>query len=130
MTHPLVDLVAALAILQYLVFGMLVGRAREKTGLRAPAISGDEIFERHYRVQMNTLELLIALLPLLYAAAHYWSAGWVAALGALYLIGRTLYALAYVRDPASRGLGFMLSIAPIMILLIMALFGTARALLA
>jgi glutathione S-transferase len=116
-----VDVVAMLAILQYLVFGSLVARARGKYGVKAPAITGSEPFERIYRVQMNTLELMVAFLPAMYVAARYWPANYMAAIGAVYLIGRTMYAFAYVKDPKRRGLGFMLSMFPIMALLLAAL---------
>ena len=116
-----VDTVAMLAIIQYLVFGSLVGKARGQYGVKAPAVSGNELFERVYRVQMNTLELLVAFLPALYAAARYWP-GWVIAwIGVVYLVGRVLYWRAYVTAPASRGLGFMLSIGPVFTLALAAL---------
>lgn len=67
----LVDAVAMLAVIQYLVFAGMVGKARGTFGVRAPAVTGDERFERVYRVQMNTLELLVALLPAMYVAARY-----------------------------------------------------------
>ena len=116
-----VDIVAMLAVLQYLVFGGLVGQARGKYGIKAPAITGSENFERIYRVHMNTLELLVALLPALYVAARYWPAPYVAALGAVYLIGRIIYWRAYVSAPASRGLGFALSVFPIFTLVLASL---------
>lgn len=114
----LVDLVAMLALLQYLVFGSLVGRARGQYGVKAPAVTGHEQFERVYRVQMNTLEVLVAFLPALYGAARYWPAAWVAAVGLVYLVGRIVYWRAYVTAPASRGLGFLLSIGPVFALLL------------
>lgn len=117
----LVDIVAMLALLQYLVFGSLVGRARGRYGVKAPAVTGHEQFERVYRVQMNTLELLVPLLPALYVAARYWPAWVVAAAGAIYLVGRIVYWRAYVAAPASRGLGFMLSIGPVFGLILAAL---------
>ncbi len=117
----LVDIVAMLALLQYLVFGSLVGHARGRYGVKAPAVTGHEQFERVYRVQMNTLELLVPLLPAMYAAARYWP-GWViAAAGAVYLVGRIVYWRAYVSAPASRGLGFLLSIGPVFGLILAAL---------
>lgn len=116
-----VDAVALLAVLQYLFFGGLVGRERGRQGVRAPAMQGPEAFERMNRVHLNTLELLVALLPGLYVAARYWPATYVAALGAVYLVGRIVYWRAYVTDPSRRGLGFMLSVAPIMTLLLGAL---------
>ena len=77
-----------------------MGRARGRYGVKAPAVTGHEGFERAYRVQMNTLELLVALLPALYVAGHYWSPALVAGTGAVYLVGRLLYARAYLRDPS------------------------------
>ena len=117
----LVDIVAMLALLQYLAFGALVGQARGTYGVKAPAVTGSEPFERIYRVQMNTLELLVALLPALYAAAHYWPSSYVAGAGAVYLVGRIVYWRAYVGSPASRGLGFLLSIGPVIGLVLAAL---------
>ena len=41
-----------------------------------------------------------------------------AGIGFVYVIGRAIYLRAYISDPARRGLGFGLSILPILILLI------------
>jgi len=121
-----VDLVALLALSQYFCFAALTGRARGKYGVKAPAVTGHEGFERQYRVQMNTLELLVVFVPALLLAGKYFPPAWAAAVGAVYLLGRTLYAWAYVKNPASRGLGFVLSAAPTMCLLLMALAGLLR----
>lgn len=118
-----VDLVAVLACTQFLFFGYLTGKARGRYGIRAPAVSGHELFERAYRVQMNTLEQLVAFLPALFLAARYWPQAWVAAAGAVYLLGRVLYWRAYVSAPASRGLGFVLTVLPTMGLLAAAFVG-------
>jgi glutathione S-transferase len=123
-----VELVAIIAVLQFLSFGALTGRARRQSGLKAPAITGHESFERMYRVQMNTLELLIAFLPALFLSAKYWPAYLVASLGVVYLIGRFAYWRAYISDPSTRRLGFMLSMLPTMFLAIMALLGIILAL--
>lgn len=111
------DLVAVLAVLQFIFFGVLVGSARTQYGVKAPATSGHPQFERMYRVQMNTLELLVALLPAMYLAARYWSPSIVAVGGAVYLVGRLVYWRSYTKDPASRALGFGLSIFPILTML-------------
>ena len=115
-----VDIVAMLSLLQYLVFGTLVSRARGRYGIKAPAVTGAEQFERLYRVQMNTLELLVAFIPALYVAARYWPAPYVAAVGSAYLVGRLLYWRAYVAGNP-RTLGFALSLAPVLILALAAL---------
>ena len=121
----LVDLVALLAIIQYLFFGVLVERARVRYGVKAPAVTGNELFERSYRVQMNTLELLVAFLPALYLAARYWPLHYVAGIGAVYLVGRLVYWRGYVAAPARRGPGFALSMLPILALVIAALAALA-----
>jgi glutathione S-transferase len=124
-----VAIVAALALLQYIGFAALVGRARGRYGVNGPAVTGHPVFERYFRVQMNTLELLIALLPGLWLFAHYVSASWAAALGLVYLVGRFLYLRSYVADPATRGAGFGLSVLPILALLVGGLLGAFSMLL-
>lgn len=126
---PLVDLVLALALLQFAAFGILVGRARGKYGVKAPATSGHEMFDRYFRVQMNTLELLVLLIPGLLMAPRYLAPHWVAAVGAVYLLGRIIYLRAYLADPASRSLGFGLSFIPAMVLLLIAVGGSVWSLL-
>ena len=125
----LVDLVALAALVQLLVFSILVGGARGRYGVKAPAVTGHPMFERAYRVQMNTLELMVLFIPSLYVAARYWPPAWVAAVGAVYVVGRLMYRAAYVREPASRGLGFLASIVPIFVLLLAGVAGAVRGLL-
>lgn len=112
-----VHIIAVLAILQFFLFGILVGRARVKHGIKAPAVTGNVQFERAFRVHMNTLEQLVAFLPALLLADLYWSGPIVAGVGAIYLIGRFVYRQAYLADPAQRGLGFLLTVAPTFLLL-------------
>ncbi|MGO9994321.1 MAG: MAPEG family protein [Steroidobacteraceae bacterium] len=121
-----VDIVTALALLQFIVFGFKVGGARGKYGVKAPAITGNEIFERCFRVQQNTLELLVVFIPGLYIFGRYANPLWGAALGVVYLIGREIYAATYVKDPAKRSLGFALSLLPSMILVAGGLIGAVR----
>jgi len=121
-----IDLVAVIAVLQFFFFGAMTGNARRTSGLKAPAISGDEGFERMYRVQMNTLETLVVFLPVLYISAKYWPAYIIAGLGVIYIIGRFIYWRAYVTEPKTRGLGFMLSMLPTLFLIILSLVGIVR----
>ena len=123
-----VDIVTALAVLQFIVFGFRVGTARSRYGIKAPAISGNEIFERVFRVQQNTLEQLIAFLPGIYLFSHYFSPRVAAALGAVYLVGREIYAYTYVKDPGKRDVGFGMTFLPLVILVVGGLIGAVRAL--
>lgn len=121
------DLVTVLAIAQYLWFGVLVGQARGRYGVNAPAVTGHDMFERYYRVQMNTLELLVPLVPAMYLAARYWSPLWVAAAGVVYIVGRFIYLRAYVSDPKTRALGYSLSALPLLGLLAAVIAGVFMA---
>ncbi len=125
-----VDIVTALAVLQFIGFGFRVGSARAKYGVSAPAVTGHEVFERHFRVQMNTLEQLVVLIPGLYLFARYFDPRIAAALGVVYLVGREIYAAAYVKNPKKRGPGFGLSMLGSTTLIVGGLVGAIRALLA
>ncbi|HEU4602168.1 MAG TPA: MAPEG family protein [Steroidobacteraceae bacterium] len=114
---PYVALVTLLALTQYFWFSVRVMRARGKYGVAAPAITGHEIFERHFRVHMNTQEQLLLLLPSLWMFARFISPIWAAALGLIYVIGREVYARSYVQDPKRRELGFVISITPIAVMM-------------
>lgn len=114
----LLTIVTLLALFEFVWLGTRVGMARGKFGVSAPATTGNEEFERHYRVHYNTLEQLVLFIPSLWAFGYYVGQFWAAGLGAIYLIGRVIYALAYVKDPASRGLGMLLSVIPCYVMLL------------
>jgi glutathione S-transferase len=118
-----VDIVTVLAVLQFILFGFQVGKARGKYGVKAPATTGNEIFERFFRIQQNTLELLVGFIPGIYLFSRYLNPLWAAALGVIYLVGRQIYAATYVKDPSKRSLGFGLSFLPVAVLLIGGLIG-------
>lgn len=124
---PLIQLVIVLALAQFLFFLFAVGRARKTYKVAAPATTGNEIFERYFRVQMNTLELLVILIPSLLLFGQYFGAYLGAGLGVVYLVGRMVYFTSYVKDPKGRSLGYGLSSLPVMILLAGALIGAIRA---
>lgn len=118
-----VHIVAILAVLLFFVFGILVGRARAKYGVKAPAASGNEYFERAFRVHMNTLEQLAGFLPALLIAGQYWPQATVAGIGLVWLVGRLVYRRQYMADPSSRQTGFLLTVIPTFTLLVLGLVG-------
>lgn len=124
-----VAIVSVLALAEYFLFGFLVATARGKYGVKAPAVAGHEMFERHFRVHMNTLEQLIVFLPSMWICTRYFDPRWVAALGLLFVIGRLVYAVSYVRDPRSRSLGFALTSIPTLIFMAAILYGAIGSLL-
>ncbi len=107
-----VVIVTVLALAQYMFFGIQVGGAHQKYGIKAPAMSGDPQFERIFRVHQNTLEQLVVLLPALWMYAHTVNPLWGAGMGVVYLIGRFIYRAEYTKDPSTRTLGFALSFLP------------------
>jgi glutathione S-transferase len=126
----LVAIVVALALIEYLIFSLSVGRARGQYGVKAPATTGHEIFERHYRVHMNTLEQLVVFLPAIYLFAAYVNPTIAAALGLAFVVGRAVYARGYVADPEKRTAGFLIGYLANAVLLLGGIFGALWSLLA
>ncbi|MGH0028631.1 MAG: MAPEG family protein [Myxococcota bacterium] len=124
-----VTLVAGLALLEYATFLFLCGQARGRYEVPAPATAGHPIYERYFRVQMNTIEHLVLFLPGLFGFAWYVSERWAVALGVVFLVGRALYARGYVQDPARRGPGFLLTLLADLSLVLGATVGAALRLL-
>ncbi len=105
------------------------GKAREKYGIKAPAISGHPGFERAWRVQMNTLESTVIFLPTLWLAVQYGFALWGSIAGLVWVFGRVWYAVAYLKDPAKRGPGYMVASAGWAVMLVLGVIGLVQALL-
>jgi len=125
----LVFLVILLALIEYTVFQGLVGRARVKYGVRAPAIAGNPDFERVNRVHQNTLEALIVFIPAVWIFGLYLSARWAAGLGLLFIVGRAIYAIGYFRAAEKRGPGAGITGLTNVALVLGAIVGVVRALL-
>src|ERR1035437_8568573 len=94
------EIVTLLALLEYSILGVMVGRARSKYGVEAPATTGNPDFERYFRVHMNTLESLIVFLPGLSTFSMQPSLYVRVDLGLLFVIARIIYASGYLSAPA------------------------------
>ena len=103
-THGL-EIVTLLALLEYSILGMMVGRARQKYGVEAPATTGNPDFERYFRVHVNTLESLIVFIPALWIFSLTVNYHFGVALGLLFVIARIIYASGYLSAPAKRAPG-------------------------
>jgi glutathione S-transferase len=123
-----IALVVLLSLLEFMVFGFLVGGARARYKIQAPATSGHPIFERTFRVHYNTLELLVVFIPAIWLFGMYLNPRWGAIIGVVFLVGRALYAAGYIRAPEKREMGAMLSFAAVAVLLFGAIFGVVRSL--
>lgn len=119
--HIWTALVSLAALVVYLGLGVNVGRARYACGVHAPAMTGDPKLERAIRVHYNTLEWLAPFLVSLWVFALVWSDAVAAAVGAIWILGRIIYAAGYMRDPLKRAPGFLIQFLAVAVLL----FGAA-----
>jgi glutathione S-transferase len=120
-------LITLIAIATYFYMGLRVGGARGKYNVAAPATTGDPIFERHFRVHMNTLEGMPLFLPSLWLFAGYWGDVLAAAIGAVWIIGRVIYMVTYVADPSKRSVGFLTQFLAFVVLFFGSLAGVVMA---
>ena len=100
-----VSLVTLLALLEYTILGVMVGRARQRYGVEAPATTGNPDFERYFRVHENTLEALIVFIPALWIFSLGVNYHLGVALGVLFIIARIIYANGYLKAAAKRETG-------------------------
>src|SRR2546429_9838898 len=101
---PFVHLVIALALVEFFLFGVAVARARARYNIPAPATTGNEVFERYFRVQMNTLEQLVVFVPAVLLFPRYVNAHVAAVLGGVVLLRRAPSFQGYVKAPQARHL--------------------------
>ncbi len=125
----LLQLITALALLMYMWTSFRVGMARGRLGIKAPATSGHPEFERLFRVHQNTLEQLIVFLPALWMFGTLIHEPTAAGLGAVFIVGRILYAITYAADASSRTTGFLVAYVASSVLLVGGLVGAVLALL-
>ena len=118
--------VTVLTVLLFFYMGLNVGRMRAKHGIKAPAMTGHDEFERAVRVHMNTLEGAMAFLPVLWIAAIYFG-GWIPALaGFVWVMGRVIYMVGYMAAPEKRETGFTIQALALVVLIVLAIWGIVR----
>lgn len=124
--HALVAIVTCLSLLVVIWMMMRVGGARGRTGIDAPAMTGHPDLERHVRVHLNTLESLPVYLTSLWLFTLVnptvpFNDLIAAGLGLVWIVGRLMYAMGYVKDPGARSMGFLVQGLAIVVLLLGAL---------
>ena len=124
----LVYVTIVLALLEYVVMGALVGRARAKYGIHAPTMTGHPEFERTNRVHVNTLENLIIFIPSVWIFGTYFSELWAAILGFVFVAARAIYAVGYLQAAEKRSVGAGITGMVEIALIAGSLIGLARAL--
>jgi len=129
MTYALPALTTLIALLFYFFVTLNVARAHAKYKVDVPAMTGQPDFDRVFRVQMNTLEQLALFLPSLWLFAIYLSPAWASLLGAIWIVGRILYAIGYYQAAEKRSTGFLISFAGSSVLWLGAAYGVVHVLL-
>jgi uncharacterized MAPEG superfamily protein len=120
----LVAFVISLALIEVFAFGFLVGRARGKFGVEAPAMTGHPDFERINRVHQNSIEQLVLFVPAIWIFASTLSPRVAAALGVVFVTGRVVYARGYIQEAKKRSTGTLISAVPLTILMLGAAIGS------
>lgn len=119
----LVAFVIVAALIEFFVFGLLVGRARGQYKIAAPATTGDPIFERYFRVHQNTMEQLVIFVPAMWFFGRYVSPPLAALLGVVFIVGRVIYLRGYVEEPSKRETGTIIGAVALVILMLGAAIG-------
>jgi glutathione S-transferase len=111
------ELVTLLALVVYLGTVVHCARMRARHRILAPATSGHPDYERAFRIQQNTLEQLVLFLPALWLFSTLVNPLVGAALGAVWVAARGVYAVTYARAPEQRGPGFVVAFVALVVLL-------------
>ena len=116
-------ILSSLALLVYYFTLFKSGMARGRFKVPAPSHDGPEEYVRHVRAHQNTVEHLVMFLPGLWLFALAVDPIWAAAIGAIWPIGRLMYALGYYKAPEKRSIGLYISMPPIYIFILGSLIG-------
>lgn len=116
-------IISALALLVYYYTLFEAGMARGRFDVPAPSHEGPEDYVRYVRAHQNTLEHLVLFLPGLWLFAVAVDPLWAAGIGAIWPVGRLLYARGYYAEADKRRIGLYISMPPIYIFVLGSLLG-------
>lgn len=117
-------LITSLALVTYMVITINVGRARVKFNVQPPNTTGNPDFERVLRVQQNMVENMVPFLAGLWVFSLLVDAKIGAGLGAVWILGRILYAWGYYQAAEKRGPGFGIAVLMQFALILGSLYGS------
>lgn len=129
MSAHLPAVVVVLTVLLLVFVTWMVGRARARYGIKAPATTGNENFERVFRMQMNTVESTVLFLPALWLGTQYGSPLVAGAAGLVWVAARFWYALAYAEAANKRGMAFITATAAAGVAFVWGCWGLLRTLI-
>jgi uncharacterized membrane protein YecN with MAPEG domain len=109
--YPYASLATIAAAVLLNVLAYQVGRARFIYGAPLPGSDGPPEFQRRYRAHMNMVEQAAVGLPAIWMCAIWVGDLWGGLGGAVWVLGRILYARGYYVDSKNRMPGFFISLA-------------------
>jgi glutathione S-transferase len=115
------EIVILVALVVYLGTMIYCARMRARHRIMAPATTGHPAYERAFRIQQNTLEQLVAFVPAVWLFSTLVNPLFGAGLGAIWIVGRVVYAIGYARNPEKRGPGFIVAFVALIVLVVGAL---------
>lgn len=124
-----VAIATLLALAQSFWFAFMVGQARVRDEVNAPAMTGNEDFMRNFRVHMNTVENIIIMVPAMWIFGRYINAEIAAAIGVVWIISRFIYRSGYLESPEKRDKGFGLGALCVAALVLGGLIGAVLSLI-
>jgi glutathione S-transferase len=96
-TNQILFTIISLVIYQYL--SVLVSQARYAHGVKAPATTGNQTFERYHRTHMNFLENLVPFIPLIWIAGLEFSQNFFyLAACIVWILGRSVFSYGYIKN--------------------------------
>ncbi len=116
-------ILSSIALLVYYYTLFKAGMARGRFEVQAPSHDGPEEYVRHVRAHQNTLEHLALFLPGLWLFALAVDPLWATGIGAIWPVGRLMYAIGYYKAPEKRSIGLYISMPTIYIFLLGSLIG-------
>jgi uncharacterized membrane protein YecN with MAPEG domain len=119
--------VTLLAVLITIGLSIMVSKVRTRVGVQPPAMTGPAELERALRIHGNTIEQVVVFLPSLWLAALYFQGWWAPLIGLVWCVGRILYAFGYMAGADKRLIGFILTIIPTLLLILLAAIGLVGA---
>jgi len=123
-------LITIVALVYTFILSARVGARRLKLGIDAPAISGQAEFDIAFRIHMNTIEQLVLFIPMLWIAVTVVGDVWAAAIGAIWVIGRIIYAIGYTAGIDKRGPGMLITVLSTVALTVISFWGVVQAFMA
>jgi glutathione S-transferase len=120
-TFPII--ITVIALMTYQALSILVSKARGQYGIKAPAVSGNENFERTYRAHLNYLENLVIFIPLLWIASlEFINNPFFILISMIWIITRALNAYLYInKDKSKENTKIIISVTSTVMLIMLAI---------